>query len=80
MKIFYFNFLVILYIFYNAAIYTDGNPIPWYVWTTEKVYSGEASYPCRPTEQPQLIRDKFNPAGTGTRLIDGYDFRNEIDR
>ena len=29
----YFNFLVILYIFHNAAIYTDGQPILWYVWT-----------------------------------------------
>ena len=32
-QIFYLNFLVILYIFHNAAIHTDGNPILWYVWT-----------------------------------------------
>ena len=43
---------------------------------TEKVYSGEASYPCLPTEQPELLWDKFDP---GVRLIDGYGFRNDID-
>ena len=42
---------------------------------TEKVYSGEASYPERiyilsevtQPEQPRLIWDKFDPAGTGDR-------------
>ena len=35
----------------------------------EKIYSGEASYPCRPTEQPGLIWDTIFPARTGDRLI-----------
>ena len=36
----YFNFLVILYIFHNAPIFTDGKPILWYVCAPEcsKIY------------------------------------------
>ena len=33
MKIFYLNFLVIVYILHNAVIFTEGKPIIWYIWT-----------------------------------------------